>query len=92
MPNLKFGHVTKLLVQCVEKSRGFIVNGVPQKVRRPKPEDLRVFPHRVFPYIFILLASRASIWDFFQPMDSLESIMVNVHSIDTVKSNLAREL
>ena len=64
---------------------GIRVNGVPKEVLRPKPEGLqvlRVFGRgtsrgnlftkihpRLFPHIFILLASQASMLNFFQPMD-----------------------
>ena len=68
-----------------------MVNGVPWEV--PSPHAPRVLAKEFsresihhdtpkdFPHIFILLASRASIWNFLQPMEFLGSIMVNVHSM-----------
>ena len=74
-----------------------MVNGVPRKVPRQKtrgaagpkklwPRDLlrdsihhdspKAFPHNV-----ILSASQTSIWELFQPMEPLGSIMVNIYSM-----------
>ena len=36
---------------------------------------------KAFPYKVTLLASQTSIWDFFQPMEPLGIIMVNIYSM-----------
>ena len=49
-------------------------------------DTLKVFPHNV-----ILLSSPISIWNIFQPMESLGSIIVCIMAftnIDSVKSNI----
>ena len=76
-----------------------MVNVVPREVPRPKPEGPQAlmvfccgtfrgtpFHHdtpKAFPQIFILLASRARIRDFFQPMDSLGSPLDIIPGLDS---------